>query len=156
MPRVNPQSEFRVPVSRRVISLALLAMLVWAQPLGQPRRYRELRRVIDRNTGFAHMTRGVNMYTLYALRSCVGERDLSVLREMLRDQDRIARMAVSSVLVDLGGDGERVVRARLAEVKDAGEKSMLQDALGDLARPGYRPILAYPPTAVKRARIHCK
>ena len=31
----------------------------------------ELKRVINRNTGFAHTTRGTNMYTLIALRSCV-------------------------------------------------------------------------------------
>ncbi len=97
------------------------------------------------------------MYTLYALRSCVGERDLPVLGDLLRDKDRVTRMAVSSVLVDLGGEGERVVRARLAEVKDAGEKLMLQDALGDRARRDYRPILEYPLTPVERTRIHgCK
>ena len=157
MPLVSEQSEFRAPVGKLVVSLALLAMLVWGQPLAQPERYRELRRVIDQNTGFAHMTRGVNMYTLYALRSCVGVRDLPVLRDMLRDKDRVTRMAVSSVLVDLGGEGERVVRTRLAEVKDAGEKLMLEDALGDLARPDHRPILEYPLTAAERARIHgCK
>jgi hypothetical protein len=153
MPLVSQQNEFRVPVSRCVVGLAFLAILAWAQPA----RYRELRRVIDRNTGFAHMTRGVNMYTLFALRSCVNERDLPLLRDMLRDKDRVTRMAVSSVLVDLGGEGERVVRARLAEVKDAGEKLMLQDALGDLAKPDRRPILEYPLTTVERARIHgCK
>jgi hypothetical protein len=142
---------------RYVVSLALVATLLWGQPLGQPPRYRELRRVIDRNTGFAHMTRGVNMYTLYALRSCVGERDIPVLRDMLRDKDRITRMAVSSVLTDMGGEGERVVRARLAEVKDAAEKMMLEDALGDPARRDYRPILEYPLTAAGRARIRgCK
>ena len=140
-------------MSRRVVSFALLAMLVW----GQPARYRELRRVIYRNTGFAHMTRGVNMYTLYALRSCVGERDLPVLRDMLRDKDRITRMAVSSVLADMGGEGERAVRARLAEVRDAGEKMMLQDALGELARRDHRLILEYPLTGAERARIRgCK
>ena len=140
-------------MSRYVVSLALVAALLW----GQPPRYRELRRVIDRNTGFAHMTRGVNMYTLYALRSCVGERDIPVLRDMLRDKDRIKRMAVSSVLTDMGGEGERVVRARLAEVKDAAEKMMLEDALGDPARRDYRPILEYPMTAAERARIRgCK
>jgi hypothetical protein len=120
----------------------------------QSARYVELRRVIDRNTGFAHATRGVNMYTLYALRGCVDQRDLPVLRDMLRDRDRVTRMAVSSVLVDLGADGQKIVQARLAEVRDAGEKLMLQDALGENTRPEHRPILDYPLSNDERARIH--
>ncbi len=40
--------------------------------------------MIDRNTGFAHMTRGMNMYTLVALLSCVSERDIPVLAHASR------------------------------------------------------------------------
>ena len=153
IPLMSLQRTCRVPLGTRVVSLALLATLV----CGQPARYRELRRVIDRNTGFAHMTRGVNMNTLYALRSCVRERDIPVMRDMLRDKDRITRMAVSLVLADMGGEGEQAVRARLAEVKDAEERMMLQDALDNLARRDYRPILEFPMTGAERSRIHgCK
>jgi hypothetical protein len=70
--------------------------------IAQSARYRELLAVIDRNTGLAHMTRGVNMYTLYALRSCVSDRDIPVLRDLLRDKDRVSRMAAASVLADMG------------------------------------------------------
>ena len=97
------------------------------------------------------------MNTLYALRSCVRERDIPVMREMLRDKDRVTRIAVSSVLADMGGEGEQAVRARLAEVEDAEERMLLQDALGSLARRDYRPILEFPMTGAERARIHgCK
>ena len=48
-------------------------------------RYTELKRVVNANTGFAHFTRGVNAYTLYALRGCVSENDIPVLIEMLND-----------------------------------------------------------------------
>jgi hypothetical protein len=119
----------------------------------QSARYRELRRVVDSNTGFAHMTRGVNMYTLYALRSCVDESDLPVLGDMLRDRDRVTRMAASSVLVDMGRTGKQLVQSRLAQVTDFTEKSMLQESLDDAAKADYRPILEYPLSAAERARI---
>jgi len=136
--------------SRPIVLLVLLALVAW----GQSARYRELWRVVDRNTGFAHMTRGVNMYTLYALRSCVTAKDLPVLRDMLCDKDRIIRMAVADVLVDLGEDGTRIVQVRRAEVRDASERMMLQDALDEPSHPEHRHILDYPLTPAERARIH--
>jgi len=139
----------RDQVSRVVTSLVLSVALLCAQST----RYRQLRLVIDRNTGLAHATRGDNMYTLYALRSCVTERDIPVLRDILRDRDRIIRLAVSSVLADLGTEGKTVIQARLSEVTDAREKLMLQESLDTVARSGYRPILQYPLTDAERARI---
>ena len=133
---------------------ATVVFLVAAATLdAQSARYRELRRVVDLNTGFAHMTRGVNMYTLYALRSCVDESDLPVLGDMLRDKDRITRMAASSVLADMGRTGKLLVQSRLAQVTDFTEKSMLQESLDDAAKADYRPILEYPLSAAERARI---
>jgi hypothetical protein len=128
-----------------LVSVALLA--------AQSARYRELLTVIDRNTGFAHMTRGVNMYTLYALRSCVSEGDIPVMRDLLRDKDRIARMATASVLADMGAKGRNEVQSRLSEVKDVTEKLMLQEAIDTVTRSGYRPILQYPLTGDERSRI---
>ena len=120
-------------------------------------RYAELWKVVDRNTGFAHATRGVNMYTLFALRGCVTETDLPVLRRLLTDKDRIIRMATASVLADLGPDGRDAVSARLKIVKDAGERMMLQEALDDVAKPDYRPILNYPMDERQRSSIRgCK
>src|SRR5690348_13507234 len=92
--------------------LALAACVMNAQ--APSARYRELKRVIDRNTGFAHMTRGMNAYTLYALRGCVTAKDLPVLDAMLGDKDRVTRMTVANVLVDLGAQGRSVVEAHLA------------------------------------------
>ena len=87
-------------------------------------------------------------------RSCVSEGDIVVLGEMLRDKDRITRMATASVLTDFGPDGRRVVQTRLAEVEDVSEKLMLQDALDAAAKPDYRPILQYPLTDAERRHIH--
>ena len=135
----------------RLLAIALTCVVLLE---AQPARYVELRRVIDRNTGFAHATRGVNMYTLYALRSCVSDRDMTVLHDMLRDKDRVTRLAVSSVLADMGADGAKILRDYLARTKDVTDKLMLQDALDEAAKPDYRPILQYPLTDAERARIH--
>ena len=138
----------------RVIVFLLLAASASGQSTG---RYAELRRVIDRNTGFAHATRGVNMYTLYALRGCVTAKDIPVLERLLSDKDRITRMAAADVLADLGPAGQEAVRAKLSGTKDVSERIMLQEALDDAQKPDYRPILQYPLNARERARIRgCK
>jgi hypothetical protein len=138
--------------------LRIVALLLAASASGQSAdRSAELRRVVDRNTGFAHATRGVNMYTLYALRGCVTEKDIPVLERLLSDKDRIIRMATADVLADLGTAGQEVLRVKLRGTKDASERSLLQDALEDVQKPDYRPILQYPLSAQERARIRgCK
>jgi hypothetical protein len=134
----------------RVVVFFLLSASAFGQSAG---RYTELRRVIDRNTGFAHGTRGVNMVTLYALRECVTEKDTPVLARLLSDKDRITRMATADVLADLGRAGREVVGAKLGGTKDASERMMLQEALDDAQKPNYRPILQYPLNARERAGI---
>lgn len=142
---------------RRVVARAAILLLFLTLVYAQSARYRELRAVIDRNTGFAHMTRGVNMYTLYALRSCVNQSDIPVLRDLLRDKDRITRMASASVLADMGDEGKAELQSRLSGVTDAGEKLMLRESLDIAGKQDYRPILQYPLTAAERARIRgCK
>jgi len=136
----------------RMLGCVLILILTQAFAQAADARYRQLVRVIDRNTGFAHMTRGVNMFTLYALRSCVNAGDIPVLSRMLTDRDRIVRRAVASVLVDLGKEGSGVVRRRLQETAAAADRSILEDALAD---EGHVPaILSYPLTGADRKRIH--
>ena len=133
---------------------AIVFLLFLSSASGQSaRRYAELRRVIDRNTGFAHATRGVNMYTLYALRGCVSEKDIPVLGRLLSDKDRVTRMATADVLADLKTAGQDVLRAKLRATQDASERIMLQEALDDAQKPDYRPILQYPLSARERAGI---
>jgi hypothetical protein len=137
---------------------AIVFLLFLSTASGQSgSRYAELRRVIDRNTGFAHATRGVNMYTLYALRACVTEKDIPVLERLLSDKDRVTRMATTDVLADLKPAGPDVLRAKLSGTQNASERIMLQDALDYAQRLDYRPILQYPLDARERARIRgCK
>ena len=144
-------------VARRSSILLCAALSLPALAAAQSNRYKELKRVIDRNTGFAHFTRGVNMYTLYALRACVTPKDIAVLSEMLTDKDRVTQMAAAEVLVDFGNSGRQAVESRLSQTKNVSDKLMLRDALDEAAKPSYRPILDYPLTDEERRRINgCK
>jgi hypothetical protein len=120
--------------------VALLA----AAPAGARDRYQELRRVIDRNVGHAHMTRGANMYTLIALRSCVTDADLPVLRQMLFDTDYVTQLSAAGVLVDMGAAGHATLASALPEAKDPRTRSTIQDALREADDPQRRPLAAYP------------
>ncbi len=53
------------------------------------KRHQQLVKIVDKNTGFAHFTRGMNAGTIHALRSAVSESDIPVLRAMLEDKDTI-------------------------------------------------------------------
>ena len=89
----------------------------------------ELKRVINRNTGFAHMTRGMNMYTLIALRSCVTDADLPVLRRLLFDRDYVTQLSAAGVLVDMGAGGRAALVSALPEATEYRARSTIQDAL---------------------------
>jgi hypothetical protein len=134
-------------------ALLVAAALVLAAEAAERARYEELKRVIDRNTGFAHLTRGVNMYTLVALRSCVTERDVPVLAEMLSDRDHVTQLASANVLADLGEDGRRGLRQALAAAADVRTRSVIEDALRESESPTRRPIKDYPLSERERARI---
>jgi hypothetical protein len=147
----------RRPVARARIGGACLALLLATAPFatsgGERSRADELKRVIDRNTGFAHMTRGVNMYTLIALRSCVTERDVPVRAELLTDRDHVNQLAAASVMADLGQDGTRGLRQALAAARDVRTRGVIEDALREAESPTRRPILDYPLTQPERQRI---
>ena len=131
----------------------LTAALSSAAGAAERSRYDELKRVIDRNTGFAHMTRGMNMYTLIALRSCVTEQDVPVLTQLLGDRDHVTQLAAASVLADLGEDGKRGLREKLAGGPDVRTRSVIEDALREAESPTRRPIQDYPLSQSERQRI---
>lgn len=116
-------------------------------------RYRELRSVIDRNTGFAHFTRGVNMYTLVALRGCVSERDIPVLTQMLQDRDYVTRFAAARVLADMGDEGKRALGRGLEAATDARTRELIEEALREAESPTRRPIADYPLSERERRAI---
>jgi hypothetical protein len=103
-----------------------------------------LRRVVNRNTGFAHMTRGVNMYTLIALRSCVTEADIPTLTQMLDDRDHVMQLAAAGVLVDLGLAGHRALESARARSTDPRTRALIDDALRDASSGERRALKDYP------------
>jgi len=135
------------------LSLMLIPFLVIFAQAQPSTRYRELKNIVNANVGFAHATRGLNMYTLIALRSCVSTKDVGVLDQMLKDTDPIVRMASAHVLVDLGATGKQAVQEQIDKTVSPSERSTLTEALNDAASSTYRPILEYPLTKAERDRI---
>ena len=135
------------------MELVALAMLAVAGVAAATAREDELKRVINRNTGFAHLTRGMNMYTLIALRSCVSDADLPVLRRMLFDRDYVTQLSAAGVLVDMGTGGRATLAGALPEAGDARARMTIQDALREVDDPNRRPLAAYPLDERERRRI---
>ena len=135
---------------RRILAIVVLLLTLpgWADS-----RYEDLARVVSRNTGFAHMTRGVNMYTLIALRSCVADGDIPVLTQMLSDRDHVIRLAAAHVLVDMGALGRAALEREAAQPKDVDERLLLADALRNASAPDRRPLKDYPLTERERTSI---
>ena len=136
---------------RRLGLVALLVLLggtTWADE-----RTDELKRVVNRNTGYAHMTRGVNMYTLIALRSCVTENDIPVLTHMLDDRDYVMQLAAAGVLVDLGAAGQRALEGARSRPTDVRTRIMIDDALHEARSPDRRPLKDYPLSEQERKSI---
>ena len=135
------------------MALAALVALTVAGGAGAASREDELQRVINRNTGFAHMTRGMNMYTLIALRSCVTDADLPVLRRMLFDRDYVTQLSAAGVLVDMGAGGRAALASALPEATEYRARTTIQDALREADDPQRRPLSAYPLDERERKRI---
>jgi HEAT repeat protein len=93
------------------------------------------------------------MYTLIALRSCVSDADLPVLRQMLFDRDHVTQLAAAGVLVDMGAGGRATLASALAAAGDVRAKSTIQDALREADDPQRRPLAAYPLDDRERRRI---
>jgi len=131
-------------------SVALMTVLLLAQ---DPARYRELKRVVDHNTGHMHGVRGMNAFTQYALRECVTEKDFPVLGELLEDKDNITAMTASYVLADMGDSGRAVIETHIKTAVPVARRMMFEETLAYVRAPSYRPILKYPLTDADRRRI---
>ncbi len=89
------------------------------------KRYEQLVKIVDKNTGFAHFTRGMNAGTIHALRSTVSESDIPVLRAMLADKDTIVVMTSVRVLMDLGKEGRSAVYGTLMQATSQNVKRVI-------------------------------
>jgi hypothetical protein len=137
----------------RVRAMTLMTLLTLVAQAHVSPDYAKLRRVVRANTGFAHITRGMNMYTLIALRSCVSEEHIGVLSQMLGDPDPIVRMTSANVLVDLGPAGKQAVMKQFDDTTDPGRRAVLRDALYAVESPTYRPIMEYASNETTRRRV---
>jgi hypothetical protein len=95
-------------------------------------RYKALVKIIDRNTGFAHMTRGMNMNTINTLKNAVTQNDIPILRKMLEDGDRIVIMTSVNVLMDMGHDGRIAVYDTYDVTPNKSTINIISDHLTDL------------------------
>jgi hypothetical protein len=129
--------------------MTLLALVAHAQVSPD---YARLKRIVSANTGFAHLTRGMNMVTLIALRSCVSTKDIGVLSQMLQDPDRIVSMTAANVLVDLGDAGKQAVKRQLDNPGRA-DRTVLNEALWAAASATYRPIMEYASREPDRSQV---
>ncbi len=134
-----------------VLCLALIPIPVAGR--AERSRYRELTSVINKNTGFAHFTRGMNMYTLVALRECVTEKDIPVLTQMLQDRDHVTQLTAAGVLADMGDEGKQALRRGLEKAKDVRTRLLIEEALREADSPTRRPVKDYPLNERERKAI---
>jgi hypothetical protein len=96
------------------IALTLGPAIAFSTPTSKA-RYRQLSRVVDRNTGHAHFTRSVNGCTILALRDATTKDDIPVLAAMLDDKDDVIGIAARYVLSLHGEKGIAILEARKAQ-----------------------------------------
>jgi hypothetical protein len=77
-------------------------------------RYRQLRRVVDRSVGYAHMAPGWNMPTVIAPRGCVTEADAPLRARTIHDPDHpdhVVPLTAAAVLAALDQPEVAALRA---------------------------------------------
>lgn len=112
---------------RRIILLMAL-IVAWAAVSGYyacalPGRPAQLHCAVIRNTGFAHMTRGMNMDTIAALKAEARPGDVPHLKAMLLGKDRIAAMTAAEVMKGMGRDAQAALVEAYKEAKAANDTS---------------------------------
>jgi hypothetical protein len=105
----------------------LLYAAACATPEGSNLRYRELAKVINRNVGYAHMTRGFNVCTILALRDEVTDQDIEVLAQLLESNDSIHRQTAAHVLSVLGPAAVTALQTRGARLGPTGVREVIAD-----------------------------
>jgi hypothetical protein len=122
-------------VTAAVVALLVSALLSGAANASSKTpdvRYRQLKKVVDRNVGHAHLTRGMNTETVRALKSATTAKDIPVLKKMLGDSDRVAAMTAANVLMEMGPDGRSAAYHSLQSLP-ADPRRRLSDTLTDVA-----------------------
>ena len=108
--------------------LLMLVILAWAAVSGYytcalPGRPAQLHCAVIRNTGFAHLTRGMNMDTIAALKEEARPDDVPHLKAMLLGKDRIAAMTAAEVMKGMGRDAHTALAEAYKEAKAGNDTS---------------------------------
>jgi hypothetical protein len=122
------------------LSILLVFVIIGACAAGEPsvldrqgaKRYKALVRIVDKNTGFAHMTRGMNVNTINALKNAVTQSDIPVLKKMLENSDRIVIMTSVNVLMEMGHEGRDAVYDVYGVTSNKDTLVIISDQLDDL------------------------
>jgi hypothetical protein len=129
---VRPLTHSVSGMNRSLILVALVGanLTISAAPSVsiQSVRYKALAKIINRNVGHAHMTRGVNVCTILALRDAVTEQDLEVLGGLLEANDSVHRLAAGYVLSVMGPTGIGTLRSRGARLGPVEAENMAANA----------------------------
>lgn len=112
---------------RRIVLLIALTV-AWAVVSGYyacalPGRPAQLHCAVTRNTGFAHMTRGMNTDTIAALKAETRPDDVPYLKGMLLGNDSIAAMTAAEVMKGMGRDAQAALVEAYNEAKAANDIS---------------------------------
>ncbi|MES2205538.1 MAG: hypothetical protein V4525_01930 [Pseudomonadota bacterium] len=118
-----------------LLGMSCSALAAENKEFAQQPRYQELKEVINQHTGFAHLTRGMNRYTIEALRNKVTEADIPVLKALTEDEDNVTRMTATEVLLKMG------IKHTPSPVSPPGSQSTTYQHYQHSQRRGYSRIL---------------
>lgn len=120
--------------SLTMVKILLLSFVIASSAYGsETKRYRDLKKIISKNTGHAHFTRGMNLCTILALRNAVNDSDLDTLVDLLDDKDNVTAMTAGNVLNMFGEKGQKKLKSELQlarEKKDSSKQFKIEDYLG--------------------------
>lgn len=88
--------------------------------------------IINQHTGFAHLVRGMNACTAYALYSNATRDDLPVLINMLHSQDHVIRLTVMETMAAMGEDVQSLLPANVSP----SERMEANDAIQNVKKYG--------------------
>ena len=135
------QAKMAATTLKIFLSILLIFVIIDASVAGEPnraldtqhgaKRYKALVRIVNKNTGFAHMTRGMNMNTINALKNAVTQSDIPTLKKMLEDSDRIVIMTSVNVLMEMGHEGRLAVYDAYGVTSNKDTLNIISDQLDD-------------------------
>lgn len=97
-------------------------------PVPDKARYRALVKIVHKNLGFAHFTRGINVCTVLATRDAVTPADMPLLVAMLHDDDRLVSATAAKTMASMGDAGASVLHAERSTAR-SDVRRVIDDAI---------------------------